>query len=220
MGLKTAVDLASRTASETEELSTLASRQLGLLSRIAPVSEVQAQLYEPGHYRSILQAVRACSGVDVATSGPRRDELLGHLIRTLASLNQPPKALLPVAKEVGVVEAILNLFPEPRRELGKVTPESVTLLPKDPVPALLIGNAARCLMPLADDTQGSAVALYTDRRLLGVEKLVCAMATCQDIRVRRNISIILAKGCRLPGVRELVTEFRGMQMMIELNKEL
>ena len=32
------------------------------------------------------------------------------------------------------------------------------------------------------------------------------MATCSDIRVRKNISILLAKGCRLPGMDCLCVE--------------
>ena len=200
----------------------LLSRRLGLLSRVAPVTEVQTLLYTEDHYRSVLRALRACSGVDNEDGGGCEGlpELLSHLVRTLASLNQPPKALLKVAQEECLAETILHIFPEPRKELGKVTPESVILTPKEPASALLLGNAARCLMPLGDDLDGCALALYTDRKLIGIEKLVCAMATCNDMRVRRNISILLAKGCRVKGVRELVTDFRGMQMMVELNKQM
>ncbi len=201
-----------------EAMITMRSRQLGLLSRIAPIAEIQDQLYAPTTYRQVMRAIKIFSGV--GSGGPGVPDLLGHLIRLMASLSQPPKALHPIAKEEGVVEALLHIFPQPRTELGKITPESVILAPKEPGSALLLGNAARCLMPLAEDLEGCAKVLYQDRSLAGVEKLVCAMATCSDIRVRRNISIILAKGCRLPDVRRLVTDFRGMQMMIELNKQL
>ncbi len=205
--------------------TTLRSRQLGLLSRIAPVSAVQEQLYTPNYYRQVMRAIKICSGVGKGEKGGGEGragmpELLGHLVRLMASLSQPPKALYAIAKEEGVVEAILHIFPQPRTELGKITPESVILAPKDPGSPLLLGNAARCLMPLAEDLEGCASVLYQERALAGIEKLVCAMATCADIRVRRNISIILAKGCRLPDVRKLVTDFRGMQMMVELNKQL
>lgn len=218
-GLKAASPEGIKALVKDDPSTTLTSRRLGLLSRIAPVSEVQATLYTATHYRSLLQALRACSGVD-NEGGVGQPELMGHLVRTVASLNQPPKALLKVAQEERLAQAILHTFPEPRRELGKVTPESIILNPKEPASALLLGNAARCLMPLGDDLEGCALPLYTDRSLLGVEKLVCAMATCSDMRVRRNISILLAKGCRVKGVRELVTDFRGMQMMVELNKQL
>ena len=45
------------------------------------------------------------------------------------------------------------------------------------------------------------------------------MAACAEMPVRQNLSVLLAKGCRLEGVRELVTEFRGMQMMQELQSK-
>ena len=74
-------------------------------------------------------------------------------------------------------------------------------------------------MPYADHPT-SATVLYTDKKLLAVEKLICAMASCSDMRVRKNIAILLAKGCKIPTVREKITHFRGMQMMIELQKDL
>jgi len=57
---------------------------------------------------------------------------------------------------------------------------------------------------------------------LGVEKLICAMATCGDMRVRKNIAILLAKGCKMGGVavRDKISLFRGMQMMVELQDKL
>jgi len=74
-------------------------------------------------------------------------------------------------------------------------------------------------MPYADDPN-SATVLYCDSKLCTVEKLICSMATCSDIRIRKNISILLAKGCRVPGVRDKIHHLRGMQMMIELQNQL
>ena len=107
----------------------------------------------------------------------------------------------------------------PRMECGEIAPLSVTLVPAQPASAQLLGNAARCLMPYADDLT-YASTLFHDKAYYGVEKLICAMATCVDMRVRKNIAILLAKGCRVPGVREKVSKFRGLQMMIELQDKL
>lgn len=74
-------------------------------------------------------------------------------------------------------------------------------------------------MPYAD-VPAYAEQLYGNKKLLGVEKLICAMASCPDMRVRKNIAILLAKGCRVPGVRERMTALRGMQMMVELQNSL
>ena len=187
-----------------------------------------------------------------------------HLIRTLASLTKPSPNTLKIAYEEKLVYSLLFLFPCPREELGEITPKSVILTPKRPSPAILLGNAARCLLPFGDDLGGhlggNGSLLYDIRsvarlfetvpingmpcssggaasnqstaagvvdptptgpvRVHSIERLICAMATCSDIRVRRNISIILAKGCKVPGVRDHVELFRGMQIMVELQKLL
>ena len=81
---------------------------------------------------------------------------------------------------------------------------------------MLLGNAARCLMPYADNEEYASV-LYGRSAAVGIERLINAMATCNDIRVRKNIAILLAKGAKFPGVRERLTYYRGMQMIVELN---
>ena len=195
-----------------------------------------------------------------------RDEQ-SSLVRSLASISNLSDQCLDIAKEERLVQALLFIFPTPRDELGEITPHSVILTPAVPAPAILLGNAARCLLSLAEDGERNAPLLYdtkssstlfkdmhiadiddtaavTKRRedagrektqtasststpsaspsvpVCAIERLVCAMATCSDIRVRRNISILLAKGCKRPGVRDQVDKFRGMQIMLELQKQL
>ena len=70
-------------------------------------------------------------------------------------------------------------------------------------------------MPYADDAD-NALIMFKRRELVGIEKLVNAMASCTDMRVRKNLAILLAKGSRIDGVRDLITHFRGMQMINEL----
>jgi hypothetical protein len=196
-----------------------------------------------------------------------RDEQ-SNLIRSLASVSNLSDQCLIAAREENLVHALLFIFPTPREELGEITPHSVILTPTVPAPAILLGNAARCLLALAEDERNASVlydtrgtsSLFTDFqitdiddaavmsekwnqrnpggekekqaasrtpvrpsssvRVCAIERLICAMATCSDIRVRRNISILLAKGCKRPGVRDQVDKFRGMQIMLELQKQL
>jgi hypothetical protein len=198
-----------------------------------------------------------------------RDEQ-SSLIRSLASLSNLSEQCMDIAKEEKLVHALLFIFPTPREELGEITPHSVTLTPTVPAPAILLGNAARCLLGLAEDERTAPMlydkrgtsSLFTDFQITdiddaalmskkwnernsgggkekelasqtpvspspsvsvpvcAIERLICAMATCSDIRVRRNISILLAKGCKRPGVRDQVDKFRGMQIMLELQKQL
>ena len=184
-------------------------------------------------------------------------EELSSLVRTLASLSKLSEDCLVVAKEEKLVHTLLFIFPTPRDELGEITPKSVILVPKNPAPVILLGNSARCLLALADDSGRNAALLFDIRGtsslfceshsgdvhptleyenektpnsgkkslqpsipVCAIERLICAMATCCDIRVRRNISILLAKGCRISGVRNHVELFRGMQIMVELQKQL
>jgi hypothetical protein len=166
-------------------------------------------------------------------------EELSHLIRTLATLTKQSNENLQICYDENLVCYLLLIFPSPREEIGEITPKSVTLVPKNIVGSILLGNTARCLMPLADDRNRNSNLLYDIKSSLKIslnidnnddvieiipmhtiERLICAMATCSDIRVRRNISILLAKGCKLPGIRDYIEKFRGMQIMIELQKLL
>ena len=74
-----------------------------------------------------------------------------HLIRSLASLTKISDNCLRIAFEEKLVHSLLFLFPDPKDEIGEITPRSVILIPKYPAPAILLGNAARCLMIFADD---------------------------------------------------------------------
>jgi tetratricopeptide (TPR) repeat protein len=162
-------------------------------------------------------------------------EELQHLLRSLAALPTSVAgggidraALCRIVKEQGVIEALLQLFPEPKRDGGEFTPFSVTLLPSTtelPSPVLL-GNAARCLLHYADEVV-TAQDIFLQEKWHGIEKLICGMATITDIRVRRNISIVLAKGIKAMStqpngqrVRERITHYRGLQMMIQLQDQL
>ena len=213
---------------DAEDRALLLSRQAGLMSRLATVDGAQAVLYRPDNYRLM------CRGIAAATANPNPNlnstpiisptpmyhaESGAHLVRTLAALNTPPPACRQVALEECLVEALLRIFPQPRLDLGEVTPESVILPPLQPASPVLLGNAARCLMPYADDAAHAAV-LFQRRALLGVEKIINAVATCGDIRVRKNLAILLAKGCRLEGVREVISRFRGLEMLLELQDKL
>ena len=74
-----------------------------------------------------------------------------HLIRTLASLTKISEKCMKIAFEEKLVHSLLFLFPDPKDEIGEITPRSVILIPKYPAAAILLGNAARCLMVFADD---------------------------------------------------------------------
>lgn len=195
-------------------------RKAGLLARLAGEEAALAVLTKPDTYRWLCRriVVPTVRPVDPAVDKWQAEER-AHFVRVLANITQPSAACMAVGMQEGVLPALLAVLPTPRLDCGEVTATSVTLVPHDLAPALMLGNTARCLMPYADHATYGA-ELYTNKAWQGVEKLICAMASCPDMRVRKNIAILLAKGCRVPGVREKMTALRGMQMMIELQDKL
>jgi hypothetical protein len=195
-------------------------RSLNLLSRLAGSDRAQKLLFKTDSYRALCRRLAAAAFKVEAGSETHALDVCANLVKILACLSGAPAECRVVAKEQTLVKSLLMLFPIPREELGEITPSSVTLIPKVLVPSTLIGNAARCLMPLADDDSLNT-SLYLDTSLKGIEKLICSMATCTDMRVRKNIAILLAKGCtRIPTVREKVKMLRGLEMLVELQDKL
>lgn len=197
------------------------SRRAGLLSRLCACTEknVQNFMKNPRNYRMFCRRVKM---EDVGeNTGAWQSMEISHFVRILASIAQPTKELLKIGFEENVCSALLGLFPSPREDCGVITEKTVVLMPATIASPLLLGNAARCLMPYADDPT-TAVTIYEDPtgELRGIEKLICAMATCTDMRIRKNIAILLAKGCRNASVKEKVTRMRGLQMIVELQDKL
>lgn len=164
-------------------------------------------------------------------------EELGHLIRIFATISpliskssSEMKKIQKILIENEVFTSIiLYLFPTPRSEIGEFTSNSVIQTPKEFLPvnekdntstiimttsSILIGNAARILLNVADLSDFSNIIF--NKKYHSVERYICSMATCTDIRVRKNLAIVLAKGCRNPEIKDLVSKLRGIQMMIEL----
>jgi len=209
------------------------SRATGLLSRLCTVASVAQEVYKASTFRLLCKATARAVGifaeptspVDIATITKQYEErpwvmeekmnLMRILSTNSGSLSAECKK---IASEEKLVLAVLFLFPCPPMHGGQVTPQSVIIPPPKPAPTLLLGNAARCLMPYAE-LEEYAIILYGQSQALGIERLVNAMATCSDIRVRKNIAILLAKGCKVPGARERLTHFRGMEMIIELQSK-
>jgi hypothetical protein len=203
------------------------ARRVGLLSRLVVLPEVQNKLLTPDHYRLLVRNLNyLTSGVvcNEEEAEKWRQEEKSVYVRILASLSLPSSKELPLLLKIGreeqILASLMSIFPQPRTECHEVTPSSVIQMPHEPILPVLIGNTARCLIPYIDDVI-SARELFGSKKYLAVEKFICAMASCTDIRVRKNIAILLAKACRtVPEVRERISYFRGLQMMIELQNQL
>ncbi|CAE7663934.1 unnamed protein product, partial [Symbiodinium microadriaticum] len=196
-------------------------RAIGLLSRLSTLSEVQECIRQPDNYRSLCLAFLQNCSVD-KTDGKYEKWVLderSQLVRTIAAVSNPSEACMSAGGELGMVQALLGCLPSPRQELLQITPTSVILPPNETINPILLGNIARCLMPYADNKVYGAI-IYTDSRRIGVEKLICMMASCTDMRVRKNIAILLAKGCRIPAAKQRIEHLRGLQMLVELQDKL
>lgn len=151
-------------------------------------------------------------------------------------------SLINTNSKYNLIVSLMSVFPEPRTELGEVTAASVSLSPCNIESPLLLGNAACCLLNYADNaslipaiflgrskftarskfaaissSSSSSIVDTSDETALNIDKMICAMATCTDTRVRKNISILIAKGCRNEAVKERMTALRGMEMIRALN---
>ena len=195
------------------------SRAAGLLARLTASPLAAETVKNPIFYSKLCR--RLSENIKLIN---REDKWItdecGYLVRIIATLPSISPDCLNVAIKEKLVESILNIFPTPRLEMGEITPTSVVLPPIIPVSAIMVGNAARCLIPLADDVKNGSILFNNAGGVHGVEKLICAMANCTDMRVRKNIAILLAKGARVPEVRANIERFRGMQMLVELQKSL
>lgn len=200
-------------------------RRAGLLSRLVLLPEVQESLLNVTHYRTLcknLHTLTSSAPADGESEKWKQEEKAVY-VRILASLplaaHSNLSALLSVGHDEHMLTSLMRIFPTPRMECHEITPTSVTLMPVEPIVTVLLGNAARCLIPYVDDAV-SAKELFGSKKYIAVEKLICSMASCTDIRVRKNISILLAKACKgAPEVRERVSHFRGLQMMTELQNQ-
>lgn len=193
-------------------------RAAGLMSRLSAVPDVQETLQSTTVYQTLCQRLIKNTALEINADEPWIADERNQLIRVVASVRE----LSPQAKEVGFAinlpQVLVSLLPMPRLELNQVTPTSVILPPLVPMDATMQGNLALSLLPYADDKERMAGVFMG--KSLGVQRLVCAMATCQDMRVRKNIAILLAKGCRDPVIKKQIELFRGLQMIVELQKHL
>lgn len=193
-------------------------RAAGLMARLSVIPDVQEILQSTTVYQTLCQRLIKNASLEVNPDEPWIIDERNQLIRVVASVRDIPTPGKEIGFSLQLPQTLMCLLPTPRLELNQVTPTSVILPPLEAMHATLLGNIALSLLPYADD-KDRLPSIYLGKTL-GVERLVCAMATCQDIRVRKNIAILLAKGCRDPAIKTKIEHFRGLQMIVELQKHL
>ena len=189
------------------------SRGTGLLSRIISEEDAQVKILNNvstmyyGFCRNLKRLDK-----DILENWESDEQL--NLIKILASIN-PSNACKNIVLTENILGCMLNMFPMPKLELNEITRNSVILPTSKVFSAVLLGNVCKILINYADDS-----VLYANN-IMSVEKLICCFANVHDIRVRKNIAIILAKGSKLfPSVKQKVQDLRGMEMLTELSDKL
>jgi phosphotransferase system IIB component len=218
-GMDVCLSILQSSVSAGEEYARV--RAIGLLSRLSTLPEVQDRIKQADVYGALCSSFLQNTRIEKVNGVYEKwvlDER-SQLVRTIASVSNPGDACLDAGGQQGMVQALLGCLPTPRQELLKITRTSVILPPEETINPILLGNIARCLMPYADH-KIYAATLYTDPKNIGVEKLICMMASCTDMRVRKNIAILMAKGCRIPSAKARIEELRGLQMLVELQDKL
>ncbi len=189
------------------------SRGTGLISRIISVVEIQDVICNnvTTMYKGLCSNLKRLSK-DILEKWEIDEQ--SYLIKILASIN-PSNDCMIVALNENILESIMNLFPMPRLELNQITRNSIILPPSKVSSSILLGNACKILINYSEN-----VILY-ESNLLCIEKLICCLANVHDIRVRKNIAIILAKGSKkIPHIKEKIQDLRGLEMLTELNDKL
>jgi len=193
-------------------------RAAGLLARLSSLADVQEILQSPTAYQTLCRRLAKNATETVSADAPWVAEERGQLVRVIAAVRDLPPAAKNFGFSIKLPQLLVSLLPFPRLELNEITPTSVILPPMEPINGMLLGNIALSLLPYADDANHLA-DIYLSKSH-GVERLICALATCADMRVRKNIAILLAKGCRNVEFKKKTEHFRGLQMIVELQNQL
>jgi hypothetical protein len=116
-------------------------RKAGLLARLAGDAAVQKTLQRAENYRMLCRRISLPTRNSPEEVEKWRIDERAHYIRILANLTAPTAECMAIGMEEGILSALLSVFPTPREDCGEITATSVTLMPKDLAPALLLGKS-------------------------------------------------------------------------------
>ena len=136
-------------------------------------------------------------------------------------------ALAPVIRawhESNTIAVIASFLPPATANArGAITAESVVMPPQSGrTSGKLAGNAVKCLVSVMDDPAGPAAQRLIQASAGGglLERLVALLANTQDMAVRKNVAIVLAKAMRHEPSKNRVRELRGIEMLVQLGPSL
>ena len=176
----------------------------------------------PGAPASLAQAAAAAAARSDEWAAIERDNVVRALAGVLQGKDTTPETIKEFLKRKGY-ELVLAQLPEPKRDLGSITAQSVCQTPANPPSANCAGNAAKIVLSALNSSDGDVRTAVADTLIKreGLERLVCALANYKEITVRKNCAVTLAKAMAArPAAKERVRELRGIEMITTLGDKL
>ena len=196
-----------------------------MLARLttAPGSRGAATLRSaPGAPAALAQAAAAAAARTDEWASIERDNVVRALAGVLQGKDTTPETINEFLKRKGY-ELVLAQLPEPKRDLGAITAQSVCQTPANPPSANCAGNAAKIVLSALNSSDAEVRGAVADTLIQreGLERLVCALANYKEITVRKNCAVTLAKAMAArPAAKERVRELRGIEMITTLGDKL
>ncbi len=104
-------------------------------------------------------------------------------------------------------------------DLNEFTAVSIILPVQNKASSILLGNALKILLLYTTNNNLNDI-IFNTKEFSIVEKLICTISNYNDIRVRKNVAILIARGCKIPEVRVKVEKFRGLEILRQLQDQI
>lgn len=197
------MDVCNMTQSNVEGNPHLYLRTMGLLSKMINIQKVTDYLLTKEEV--ILRIIKSLIGESDI-------DQLGSLLQIVAALSVTKhRKVMDMLRELQLFSALARALPVPtKNHEGKVDELSITKIPDNLPTSHVIGNISLCMISCLDDANvHQEINEYCDI----VDKVICSFVSYPDVKVRKNLAIVLAKLSRYPKLRDRISQLRGMEML-------
>lgn len=197
-------------------------RVAGLLGRLVSVASSVEELRKDASVSILANAINNNSS-EYATNKEKwvLDER-EHLVRVIAATLAAGKGAQPIINTLhssNTLGVLVDFLPRAACDAsGRVTATSVVMPSPDRISFKLSGNVVKCFVSVMDEATAPPAQRLIKAGLL--EKLVGLLANTQELSVRKNVAVVLARAMKHPPAMERVRELRGMEMLVQLGPQL
>lgn len=197
------------------------ARAGGLLSRLAGLPQTVEEIRNETNLAIIANAISNNKTEAIKNKDPNLSDEREHLVRVLATAVSGKgceQAVMQLHKS-NTLSILASFLPNACKDAaGSVTATSVVMPSPDRVSFKLCGNVVRCFVAVMDNAMSEPAQQLMKEGLL--ERLVSLLANTQELAVRKNVAVVLAKAMRDGRAKERVRELRGMEMLVQLGPQL